>query len=318
MAMAKKLNPIHLILSHAVVLSVRGLSALVRILPPASWGMMACALTPIFWLGFSKHRQRTIKNLMDTGRNKNEARSLGLACFRSNLLVFFESLAMQRIISRRGVRVERRVSPRAEKIFRKILEGEIPMVIGVSGHVGVWELLGADTAQMLSPVPVTVSARRVKNPVFNDYLVRLRKGYGMEHIDKEAMMRYTVQKIRQKEPRIYVFLCDQHFRQGEKVPFMKRDACTVTMPATLALKYNCPLFMGRCIRKIPGEYRIDIDLLDLTPYTQMDRKDAVRAVTARINEYIEESIKMVPEQWTWAHRRWRKCCESPPAERGAH
>lgn len=309
-----ELTPVHRALSHTVITIMRGLSAVVSILSPVAWGIMASAFTPFLWLSLSKHRQRTLKNLMDTGRSQSEARHLGMASFRSNLLVFFESLAMKRIIERRGVRVERRISPRAKKIFRKIPQGKMPMVIGVSGHVGVWELLGAETARMVSPIPVTVSARRVKNPIFNDYLVRLRKGYGMEHIDKEAMMRYTIKMMRKKVPHVYVFLCDQHFRHGEKIPFMNRKACTVSIPATLAIKYNTPLFMGRCIRRAPGDYLIDIEMLDLTPYTHMARKDAVLSVTAKINVYIEESIKMAPEQWTWGHRRWRSCCEEKPRD----
>lgn len=304
-----ELTLVHRALSHAAITIMRGLGAVVSILPPVMWGIMASALTPFLWLFLSKHRQRTLKNLMDIGRNPSQARHLGLSSFRSNLLVFFESLAMKRIIERQGVYVERRISPRAEQTFKRIPQGKMPMVIGVSGHVGVWELMGAETARMVTPIPVTVSARRVKNPIFNDYLVRLRKSYGMEHIDKEAMMRYTIKKMRKKEPHVYVFLCDQHFRHGEKVPFLNRNACTVSMPATLAIKYNCPLFMGRCIRRAPGDYLVDIDLMDLTPYTHMARKDAVRSVTEEINGYIEESIKMAPEQWTWGHRRWRRCCE---------
>ena len=304
-----RLNPIHRVLSHAAVMSIRGLGAVVRIFPPVIWGVLASALTPFLWLFLSKHRKRTLKNLMDTGRSRKQARYFGKASFRSNLLVLFEALAMHRLIERRGVRVERRISPTATKTLKRIIAGKEPIAIGVSGHVGVWELMGAEAASMLAPTTIAASARRVKNPIFNEYLVRLRKSYGMEHIDKEVMIRYMIKMIREKVSHVYVFLCDQHFRRGEKVPFMNRNACTVSMPATLAIKYNCPLFMFRCIRRVPGDYLIDIDLLDLTPYTHMARKDAVRSVTTKINVYIEESIKMAPEQWTWGHRRWRLCCE---------
>jgi len=307
--MAMKLNPIHRVLSHVAVMSIRGLGAVVRILPPSIWGVLASTLTPFLWLFLSRHRKRTLKNLMDSGRSRSEARHLGMASFRSNLLVLFEALAMQRLIERRGVRVERRISPRAEKTFKRINAGEEPIVIGVSGHVGIWELMGAEAASMLAPATIAVSARLVKNPIIADYIVKLRKSYGIKLVQKEAMMRYIINMMRKKAPHVYVFLCDQHFRHGEKVPFMNRNACTVSMPATLAIKYNSPLFMGRCIRRAPGDYLVDIDLMDLNPYTHMARKDAVRSVTEEINGYIEESIKMAPEQWTWGHRRWRRCCE---------
>jgi len=307
-----KLNPIHRALSHAAVVSIRGLGAVVRILPPVIWGVLASTLTPFLWLFLSRYRKRTLKNLMDSGRSRSEARHLGMASFRSNLLVLFESLAMQRLIERRGVRVERRISPRAKKTFKRIIAGEEPIVVGVLGHVGMWELMGAEAARMLAPATIAVSARLVKNPIIADYIVKLRKNYGIKLIEKEAMMRYIIKMMRKEVPHVYVFLCDQHFRNGEKIPFMNRKACTVSMPGTLALKYNTPLFMGRCIRRAPGDYLVDIDLLDLAPYAHMNRKDAVRSVTAKINAYIEESIKMAPEQWTWGHRRWRHCCEETP------
>ena len=159
---------------------------------------------------------------------------------------------------------------------------------------------------------IAASARRVKNPIFNEYLVGLRKGYGMEHVDKEVMIRYVIKMISQNVPHVYVFLCDQHFGRGVKVPFMNRSACTVSMPAILALKYQCPVFIGRCIRKFPGDYLVELDLLDLTPYSHMKQEEAVQSIAMAINAYIEASIEIAPEQWTWGHRRWRNCCETKP------
>ena len=84
------------------------------------------------------------------------------------------------------------------------------------------------------------------------------------------------------------------------------------MPAILAMKYHCPLIIGRCIRKSPGDYLVELDLLDLSPYSHMKQEDAMRSITTAINVYIEASIEMAPEQWTWGHRRGRSCCEEKP------
>ncbi len=295
--------------SHVLIAGLRGLGSLIKALPPVMWGQLASVLTPLFWILLAKHRQRTLTNLMDTGRNRRQAYHIGMASFRSNLLVLFESLAMERIVKRRGVQVTHAISPAAAKKFKRVNSRKELMAIAVSGHVGVWELMGAEGAHLLAPATITASARNVKNPILNEYLIGLRKSYGLNHIDKEGIIRYIIQMRRKKVQQVYVFLCDQHFRRGEKLFFMNKKACTVTMPATLALKYQCPIFMGRCLRRAPGDYSLEVDLLDTAPYNNMPPEAAARSITQKINTYIEASIEAAPEQWTWAHRRWRGCCE---------
>ena len=114
--------------------------------------------------------------------------------------------------------------------------------------------------------------------------------------------------MKEKKPIVCSFLCDQHARDGFPVPFLGRPACTVPVPATLMLKYEAPLILLRGLRRKAGSYRVEMDVLDPTPYRAMPRDEAVRAVTLRINRYIEDTIQGAPEQWTWAHRRWRECC----------
>lgn len=296
--------------SHLIVFIIRSLKVVLNVLPPTVWGWVADGLTPLLWGVLSKHRCQAMTNLIATGRDNRTARLLGMASFRSNLLVFLESLAMARIAARKNARVKQVISPAATRAFKRINTGKELMAIALSGHVGVWELMGAEGARLLKPATLAASARSVKDPIINEYLVKLRRSYGLHHVDKEGIIRYVVKMLRQKKPYVYVFLCDQHFRRGEPLPFLDRTACTVTIPATLALKYRCPVFIGRCLRKAPGDYVLEIDRIDLTPYTQMAPEDGARALTQKINDYIGESIELAPEQWTWAHRRWRACCES--------
>ncbi len=296
--------------SHLTVFFIRSLKVVVNALPPSVWGWWADVLTPLIWALLPKHRRRTMTNLKAAGKDNRTARLMGIASFRSNLLVLFESLAMARITSRKNVRVAHVVSPRAKEAFTRINSGKELLAIALSGHVGVWELMGAEGARLLAPAKLVASARSVKDPVINAFLMNLRQSYGLHHVDKEVIIRYVVKMLRQKIPHVYVFLCDQHFRRGEPLPFLGRTACTVTIPATLALKYHCPVFIGRCLRKAPGDYILEIDRIDLTPFTQMSSKDGARALTQKINDYIGETIEIAPEQWTWAHRRWRPCCRS--------
>lgn len=313
--MARKLNPVQAGLSYFGVFCFHVMGIVMRLLPPAAWGFLASMLSaPLWWL-FGKYRKKTVENLISWGRTPAEARALGRACFRSNLLVFFESLAMPRLIARKGVRVTSNFSPAAEAAIEKVRTGQVPMALGVSGHTGVWEFLGAELARLCAPVPIVVSARVVKNPVMDEYLIRLRKTYNIHIIHKEEGLRYLQRELRRKSPSVYLYLCDQHFRGGLKVPFLGRSACTVAVPAKLIRKYDVPAFMGRCVRIKPGVYEIYADVLDREKFKDLPADEAEHAITAAYTAYIQESIEMAPEQWTWGHRRWRPCCE--PEDAGA-
>ena len=310
--MTADLNPVHAALSRLGVLALRGLGAAMMHLPPSAWEAAAGGLAPLLWSCLPRYRKVATENLLAWGRTPKEARSLGIASFRSNLLVFFESLAMPRLVARRGVRVENRISPAAETALARIRTGEVPLAVGLSGHTGTWEFLGAELARLCAPVPVAVSARLVKNPVLARFLVDLRGSFGLELVEKDEFLRFLVRQEKRKIPRVYVFLCDQHFKGGLKVPFLGRDACTVGVPATVILKYDPPAFLGRCVRRKAGDYLIEIDRFDTAPYRRLPAAEAAREITAAVNRHIGETIAMAPEQWTWGHRRWRPCCGGPP------
>lgn len=306
--MAIKQNPINKGLSHSAVLGLRVLGVGIKLSPPALWGAVANFLTPILWIVLSSYRRNTLKNLVRTGHTMEEARALGKKSFRSNLLTLFESLSLPRLFSKKGVCVENRISPEAEKMIQKIRSGRETMALAVSGHTGVWELLGADLSRLCAPTPVVVSARLVGSPIMARFLVRQRRDYGIKLVEAEKVMRYLLNAVRTGSPNVYAFLCDQHFKGGVKVPFMGKNACTATFPAALILKFDWPVLLGRCIRRAPGNYLIEFDLLDPSPFRELSKDDAIRGILGAINSYIEESIARAPEQWTWGHKRWKNCC----------
>ncbi len=306
--MVAELNPIHKAFSHLAVGGFRLLSAGIRIMPPVLWGWAAGAIAPVLWLLLPRYRLKALKNLSAQGYTRSKARKLGIGCFRSNLLVFFESLAMPRLLARKGVRVESRISPVAQKAIDQLRTGELTLALGAGGHTGVWEFAGAELARLTAPAPCVVSARLVKNPIIRDYLIGLRRSFGIQIVEKDDFLRFLFKNYRNKSPHIYIFLCDQHFKGGERVPFMGKKACTVTVPANLIRKYKMPVFVGRSRRVKPGVYYNEIDLLDTAAYEGLPEKEAVYAITAAINEQISGVVEQAPDQWTWGHRRWRDCC----------
>ncbi len=307
----RKTGRLGTVFAHGVLMIVRALGVAVRLLPAWSWTPIAWVLSRVLWVVLRRHRHRTLANVAAVrGLTGREAKRFSKASFFSNTLVLIESLAMPRIIARRGVRVDVEIDAAAADVLDRVQRGETPFAIGIGAHAGVWELLGADFARRALPAPTMVSARLPKNPTYARYLRRMRSGFGLTLVDKEVYLRTLLRRAKRGEPTFCNFLCDQHTKGGLVVPFMGKPACTVTIPAVLIRRFDAPALFGSCIRRRAGHYVLRAERLDYSHTTGLPADEAVERITRDLNERISASIEQAPEQWTWGHRRWRsKCCE---------
>jgi KDO2-lipid IV(A) lauroyltransferase len=75
--------------------------------------------------------------------------------------------------------------------------------------------------------------------------------------------------------------------------------------ALLARRYDVPVIPLFCVRKPDGS----MALLVYPPVPMQQTLDAradLVANTQRVTDIIENVIKQYPEQWFWAHKRWKK------------
>ena len=99
-------------------------------------------------------------------------------------------------------------------------------------------------------------------------------------------------------------MVDQRVSEGARAPFFDRPAHTTTIPAQLALKYNCklvPIFLER-------KEDVNFEMTIYEPYEiqktgnyDQDSKN----ITLKINHIIEKMITKNPTQWIWSHNRWK-------------
>jgi KDO2-lipid IV(A) lauroyltransferase len=79
--------------------------------------------------------------------------------------------------------------------------------------------------------------------------------------------------------------------------------------AVLALRTRTPVIPAFTRRLAPGRHQITIQ--PALPLPSAGDATAIEALTARCTEAIEAAVRATPEQWLWAHDRWRT---RPPAE----
>lgn len=95
-----------------------------------------------------------------------------------------------------------------------------------------------------------------------------------------------------------LFANDQHLAKAEYFDFLGRPARTATTAASLALEYDMPLIPAFALRR---SNLFDYDVVFDVPIPPSD----AATMTQAANDALGARIRERPEQYFWAHRRWR-------------
>ncbi|MBN2097035.1 MAG: lysophospholipid acyltransferase family protein [Candidatus Omnitrophica bacterium] len=172
-------------------------------------------------------------------------------------------------------------------------------VVLVMSHLGPWEYLGFLT--YVKKYPTTVLGRPIRNPYFNRWVKSLRRSVNLDYADKTLGPRKLLSYLNQN--RLVAITIDQWAgNEGLWIDFFKLPTSTISLPARLAEKTGCALIPAYCIRTGSGRYQIQI-LPEVA--VDSDADNWVERVTRKLNQLLEEQIRLFPEQWVWTHKRWK-------------
>jgi KDO2-lipid IV(A) lauroyltransferase len=171
----------------------------------------------------------------------------------------------------------------------------------ISGHFANWEAMPVMATELGYEGGLVY--RPPNNPFVDRYISRMRASAGPK---------VQISKGPQGTRKIFTFLrrgmailmlVDQKTDQGVAAPFFGRDAMTTPAPAALALKLGSALLPASNERLGGARFRMTIHPpVEFTPTGDHDAD--VAALTAKINEAIEDCVRARPSQWLWIHRRW--------------
>jgi KDO2-lipid IV(A) lauroyltransferase len=182
----------------------------------------------------------------------------------------------------------------------------------VTGHIGNWELAGAYVAAR--GIPLDAIVRGMANPLFDAYINRTRQDIGMTIVHDSEAVRRTPRSLR--AGRAVAFVADQGVLglASTFVPFFGRPAKTPRGAAVFALRFEVPVLFVVALRQPNGRYRVVVERIEARQTGDKDRD--VDAIVARFTERLEHWVRVVPEQYFWQHRRWkRQPPDTPPALR---
>lgn len=172
----------------------------------------------------------------------------------------------------------------------------------LSAHFGNWEMLSAAIA--LSGIPINVLVKKIRNLPVNGFINDLRRGSGVNPIDKQNGAEDMLKRLRKNE--VVGFVLDQHADATEGVPvrFFGQAASSFKGLVLLARRHKVPIVPVFMIRERLGFHRVVFE-----PALQLcegkNLSDSIVDDTQQCMNILERFIRNYPDQWIWLHRRWK-------------
>ena len=196
----------------------------------------------------------------------------------------------------------KRVTSEGEKVFQEALENGRGAIL-TGSHFGNWEMGGLYINALGYPVDFLVRGQH--NKKVDDYLTVLRRkvGVGVIHSESGSGMKDVVRAL--KENRQVAIVSDQHAGSGGiLVKFFGQLVSVPRAPATLAVKFHCPLIVGYVLRR-PGNKFHCVFERAVYPDTGAERDAEILRLTQYYTGCFENIIRQYPDHWLWTHRRFK-------------
>jgi len=171
-----------------------------------------------------------------------------------------------------------------------------------SGHLANFELMAMELDKF--GIKCAAIYRPLNNFFLNPLMEYLRMKYICPNqIPKGRMgIREIINKV--KSGYSVALMVDQRVSEGPRISFFDKPAHTTTIPAQLALRYNCKLVPISLERKEGPNFEMVVHEPYKIQKTGDDERDT-KNITLKINQVIEKMILKNPKQWIWSHNRWK-------------
>ena len=175
-------------------------------------------------------------------------------------------------------------------------------VIFYSGHFANFELMAMELDKFC------IKCAAIYRPLNNFFLNPLMEYLRMKYICPNQIpkgrigMREIITKI--KNGYSIALMVDQRVGEGPRIPFFSLPAQTTTIPAQLALKFNCKMVPISLKRKDDINFEMTVHepyRIEKSGNNDQDTLD----ITLKINKILEKMIIKNPTQWLWSHNRWK-------------
>jgi heptosyltransferase-2 len=249
------------------------------------------------WIVSGQYRRLAQRNVAIAFGNEKSLRELRRLVRRhfqrlgANLLCSIKLTAMP--LEKMATRIE---AANLDFIHRELRAGR-PVVLILS-HLANWELFAHILPKYIGYVRNSTIYQRLGNRFIDEHVRRVRGKAGVEMFDRKEGFDKAIKLLR--DGGAIGILSDQHAGDhGVWVPFFGRLASTSPLPALLAKRTGAALVGVAIYTDRRARWRIVI-----SP-TLEDNEESVGLLSVKINQVIEQQIRVAPEDWFWVHNRWK-------------
>ena len=170
-------------------------------------------------------------------------------------------------------------------------------VVLVGAHYTTIDVTGQFLAQLGF---VDVMYRRNKNPVWEWLQTRGRRHY-FDGVVERSDMRQIIRSL--QAGRAMWYAADQDYGPKHSVfaPFFGIPTATITVTSRLAQRNESPVLMLHQIRDMQQRTWT----LRFSPVLENFAQEDAQIGATRLNALLEESLREVPDQYLWMHRRFK-------------
>ncbi len=260
---------------------------------------IGCGLAACIWPFFVRRRRISVANILKCGITDDECEAKRIAkkawCHLAGHIA--EALVVPGVVTKDNWRDHLDVSEANPEAAKLLLDSPDTPILLVSAHHGVWE---AATNILSFARPMIAIARVMNNKLVAGWMKKHHFRGPVTVIDKNHGFTPEILKQWVETKAAMTILMDQHTSKGPKLQFLGRPAQTFTSATRLAMRYGYPIVVGSFVRIAPFRYR----LVGEAPL-RFSKTDNKFAATQLLNDRLGEVIRRYPEQYLWAHRRWR-------------
>jgi len=194
---------------------------------------------------------------------------------------------------------------RGEELFDAAVRSGRGLIIAAP-HLGCWELLNF---WLCSRTPIAIAYRPPRQTAIEPLLIKVRGALAAEQVRAEGAAGVRILFKRLLAGGVVGILPDQQPKagEGEFAPFFGTPALTMVLLSRLARRSGATVLFAFAERLPKGAgFRVHF----LPAAADIADADVVTAVNA-LNRGVEDCVRLAPEQYQWAYKRYSI---RPPAE----
>ncbi len=288
-------------LKHGITYAAaRGLGRVIDILPRRAALNLGAWLGLAAWQLLPRDRYRTHRHLGLVYGDALDERQKNLLCRR----FFVHSGRSLADVIRFQRHFEREIKPIVttegmEHFERAHARGK--GVVGVTGHLGNFELLAAYISSL--GYRCAVIGRQMYDRRMDQLLVSNREAMGLTNISVGESPRHLLSWLREGGVVGVLIDFDSISIRSDFVPIMGRMALTPIGQSLIGLRAGAAFVPIVCVRAAEDRYRV-IVRPEVTIEPTGDVEADARAMTAACSRELDELIFSYPDQWPWLKNRW--------------